>query len=58
MGKTHKRNDRWKTDRRDVNFQKSKKFKKSKNGVEFSHPKKSLTEPTEIVDFENNNDDI
>jgi hypothetical protein len=27
MGRTFKRNDRWKKDRRDKNFRKSKKFK-------------------------------
>ena len=32
MGKTYKRNDRWKKDRRDQNFKKSKKFKEIQQG--------------------------
>jgi hypothetical protein len=32
MGRTYRKNDRWKKDRRDQNFKKSKKFKKFKNG--------------------------
>ena len=31
MGKTFRRNDRWKRDHRDKNFQKSKKFKNSQH---------------------------
>ena len=32
MGRTFRKNDRWKKDRRDQNFKKSKKFKKFKKG--------------------------
>lgn len=32
MGKTFRRNDRWKKDRRDRNFKESKKFKDFKHG--------------------------
>ena len=54
MGKTYKRNDRWKRDRRDQNFKKSKKFKEFKHGG-FSAPKPNLptttdSEPIEITD--------
>lgn len=31
MGKTFRRNDKWKKDRRDQSFKKSKKFKEIKN---------------------------
>jgi hypothetical protein len=49
MGKTYKRNDRWKRDRRDQSFQKSKKFKEFNHGG-FTPPKPNLPEPT--VDVE------
>lgn len=54
MGRTYKKNDRWKKDRRDQNFQKSKKFKELKHGVKQA-PKSNLpeiidVEPTEIDD--------
>jgi hypothetical protein len=53
MGKTYKRNDRWKRDRRDQNFKKSKKFKEFKHGG-FPTPKPNLpttdSEPIEITD--------
>jgi hypothetical protein len=53
MGKTYKRNDRWKRDRRDQNFKKSKKFKELKKGG-FIPPKTNLPtvdeEPTETID--------
>jgi hypothetical protein len=48
MGKTYKRNDRWKKDRRDQNFKKSKKFKEFIHG-EFTHQKPS---PQSQVDIE------
>lgn len=51
MGKTYKRNDRWKRDRRDQNFKKSKKFKEFKKGG-FTPPKTNLPpvdEPTEAT---------
>lgn len=38
MGRTFRRNDRFKKDRRDRNFKKSKKFKEFKQG-EYSPPK-------------------
>lgn len=53
MGKTYKRNDRWKRDRRDQNFKKSKKFKEFKKGgftPQKSNPPMVDEEPTEIVD--------
>lgn len=53
MGKTYKRNDRWKKDRRDQNFRKSKKFRDFKHGT-FTAPKPNLptvdAEPIEIDD--------
>jgi len=53
MGKTYKRNDRWKRDRRDQNFKKSKKFKEFKKDG-FISPKANLPmvdgEPTETDD--------
>lgn len=58
MGKTFRRNDRWKKDRRDQNFKKSKKFKEFKKGG-FIPPKSNLPsvdeEPTEIDDSISNN---
>jgi len=52
MGRTYRKNDRWKRDRRDQNFKKSKKFKEFKRG-DF-HPQKTnlptIEEPTEIID--------
>jgi hypothetical protein len=41
MGRTYRKNDRWKKDRRDQNFKKSKKFKDFKRG-DFTPPKPSL----------------
>lgn len=32
MGRTYRKNDRWKKDRHDQNFRKSKKFKDFKSG--------------------------
>ena len=58
MGKTIRRNDRWKKDRRDQNFKKSKKFKEFKKGG-FTPLKANLPpvdeEPTEIDDNIPNN---
>ena len=51
MGKTFRRNDRWKKDRRDQNFKKSKKFKELSRGG-FQQPKTdgppSELDPVEI----------
>lgn len=47
MGKTHKRNDRWKRDRRDQNFKKSKKFKEHQHGISHPTPKTNLPEVTD-----------
>ena len=53
MGKTFRRNDRWKKDRRDQNFKKSKKFKEFSHGG-FQPSKTNLPsvneEPTETDD--------
>ena len=43
MGRTFKRNDRWKKDRRDKNFRKSKKFKDLQHG-QHQHPHKPVDE--------------
>ena len=52
MGRTYRKNDRWKRDRRDQNFKKSKKFKEFKRGG-FIPPKINLPsvdeEPTESI---------
>ena len=52
MGRTYRKNDRWKRDRRDQNFKKSKKFKEFKRGG-FQPPKTNLPttdeEPTEEI---------
>lgn len=52
MGRTYRKNDRWKRDRRDQNFKKSKKFKEFKRGG-FTPPKTNLPsvdeEPTETI---------
>ena len=56
MGKTFRRNDRWKKDRRDQNFKKSKKFKEFNSGgyEGFKTPKPNEStidlEPIEIDD--------
>jgi hypothetical protein len=53
MGRTYRKNEKWKRDRRDQNFKKSKKFKEFKHGG-FQPPKPNLpttdSEPTEIDD--------
>lgn len=57
MGKTYKRNDRWKKDRRDQNFRQSKKFKEFSHGG-FTAPKPHLPDSTvepEITDNDINN---
>lgn len=54
MGKTYKRNDRWKKDRRDQNFKKSKKFKEFKKSG-FQAPKPQLIPTTD--DASNNTTD-
>ncbi len=51
MGKTYKRNDRWKKDRRDKNFRNSKKFK------EFKH-EKHTHKPAEVPPIEIDDDNI
>jgi hypothetical protein len=53
MGKTFRRNDRWKKDRRDQNFKKSKKFKEFKHGghqPQKMNPVPTDSEPIEILD--------
>jgi len=42
MGRTFRKNDRWKKDRRDQNFRKSKKFKDFKKS--FTHSKSDAPE--------------
>jgi hypothetical protein len=49
MGRTYRKNDRWKKDRRDQNFKKSKKFKDFKRGG-FTPPKPVLPEVVEPKD--------
>jgi len=49
MGRTYRKNDRWKKDRRDQNFKKSKKFKEFKRGGVKS-PKPASTE-VETIDI-------
>ena len=57
MGRTFRKNDRWKKDRRDQNFRKSKKFKDFKKG--FVHPKLNLPETIlEPMDIENDNSNL
>jgi hypothetical protein len=51
MGKTFRRNDRWKKDRRDQNFKKSKKFKEFDHGGH-APPKSNLPEPETIEPIE------
>ncbi len=46
MGKTYKRNDRWKKDRRDQNFKKSKKFREFKHDGLF--PSKPNFQPKDL----------
>ena len=57
MGRTYRKNDRWKKDRRDQNFKKSKKFKDFKRGGFTQQPKTNLpsvdSEPIEIDDIIN-----
>ncbi len=52
MGRTFRKNDRWKKDRHDQNFRKSKKFKEVKDG--YVHPKSTsplIAEPLEVDDI-------
>ena len=49
MGRTYRKNDRWKKDRRDQNFKKSKKFKDFKRSG-FTPPKPNLPEVVESTD--------
>ena len=51
MGRTFKRGDRWKKDRRDRNFQKSKKFKDLQHG-------KHQNEPVDIPKIEEDYDEF
>jgi hypothetical protein len=54
MGKTFRRNDRWKKDRRDQNFKKSKKFKEFKHSghqPQKMNPVPTDSEPIEIDDY-------
>lgn len=52
MGKTYKRNDRWKKDRRDKGFRNSKKFK------EFRHSPHMPHRPVEVPSIEPDYDDV
>jgi hypothetical protein len=55
MGRTYRKNDRWKKDRRDQNFKKSKKFKDFKRGgfTQPSKPNLPDVEPTDTIDDSN-----
>lgn len=53
MGKTFRRNDRWKKGRKDHNFCKSKKFKHQK-GNQHSH--RPVVEPKIEDGYDSNND--
>ena len=56
MGRTYRKNDRWKKDRRDQNFKKSKKFKDLFKRSGFTPPKSNLpevVEPTDTDDIAN-----
>lgn len=50
MGRTYKVNDRWKKDRRDQNFKKSKKFKKSNKNCS-KLPEPNITDSVEESDI-------
>ena len=50
MGRTYRKNDRWKKDRRDQNFKKSKKFKDLFKRSGFTPPKPNLPEVVEPID--------
>jgi len=52
MGRTFRKNDRWKKDRRDQNFRKSKKFKDFKKGFIHTKPDspETILEPMDIAD--------
>ena len=55
MGKAYKRNDRWKRDRRDQGFRKSKKFKEFTHGGHSTQPKPILPDSTvesELTDID------
>ena len=53
MGRTFRKNDRWKKDRRDQNFRKGKKFKEVKDG--YIHPKSHLPKvDSEPIDTDDN----
>jgi len=56
MGRTFKKNDRWKKDRRDQNFQKSKKFKKMKEKSHRPDDGSYKIEPTKEI--QDNDSDI
>lgn len=56
MGKTFRRNDRWKKDRRDKAFQKSKKFKEIKHGGHHHSHKPIVGDPPPIEEIENYDD--
>lgn len=51
MGRTFRKNDRWKKDRHDQNFRKSKKFKEVKDG--YVQPKSHLPKVEEPKDNDN-----
>lgn len=51
MGKTFRRNDRWKKDRRDKDFQKSKKFKEINRG-HYPHKPSDVPQTDDIEDYD------
>ena len=55
MGRTYRKNDRWKKDRRDQNFKKSKKFKDFKKGGGSKPIKPASVEPDQIDINDNDN---
>ena len=55
MGRTYRKNDRWKKDRRDQNFKKSKKFKEfNHGGPKPLKPNVTDTEPETIETDDSN----
>ena len=54
MGRTFRKNDRWKKDRRDQNFRNSKKFKEIKGGHVHSKPHSAPVD-SEPIDTDDNN---
>lgn len=55
MGRTYRKNDRWKKDQKDQNFYQSNKFKNFKKNKQKPNPPKTDSEPVEIDDSIDNN---